>query len=175
MLTPPPVSPQLEGELPAGARVEGTALTLPAVRPEDAGVYACAATNRRGQEKAFYVLKVRGERRRMDGQAGGEGTGVAVSSARLTPGVPAEHLVPYFTQTPRSFLPLPTIKDAYKMFEIQITFRPDAADGERCGGPPALPAPPRRAGLLSPLLSPPPSVRPPFHLSPSFSSHSVLR
>ncbi|XP_066838054.1 basement membrane-specific heparan sulfate proteoglycan core protein isoform X7 [Anser cygnoides] len=90
---------KLEGELPAGARVEGTALTLPAVRPEDAGVYSCAATNRRGQETAFYVLKVR------------------------------EHLVPYFTQTPRSFLPLPTIKDAYKTFEIQITFRPDAADG----------------------------------------------
>ncbi|XP_040389437.1 basement membrane-specific heparan sulfate proteoglycan core protein isoform X14 [Cygnus olor] len=90
---------KLEGELPAGARVEGAALMLPAVRPEDAGVYACAATNRRGQETAFYVLKVR------------------------------EHLVPYFTQTPHSFLPLPTIKDAYKMFEIQITFRPDAADG----------------------------------------------
>ncbi|XP_052547647.1 basement membrane-specific heparan sulfate proteoglycan core protein isoform X10 [Tympanuchus pallidicinctus] len=90
---------KLEGELPEGARVEGTALTLPAVRLEDAGVYACAASNRRGQETAFYVLKVR------------------------------ERLVPYFTQTPRSFLPLPTIKDAYKTFEIQITFRPDAADG----------------------------------------------
>lgn len=41
--------------------MEGTALTLPAVRLEDAGVYACAASNRRGQETAFYVLKVRGE------------------------------------------------------------------------------------------------------------------
>uniref|UniRef100_A0A8V0ZB23 Basement membrane-specific heparan sulfate proteoglycan core protein n=1 Tax=Gallus gallus TaxID=9031 RepID=A0A8V0ZB23_CHICK len=90
---------KLEGELPEGARVEGTALMLPAVRLEDAGVYACAASNRRGQETAFYVLKVQ------------------------------ERLVPYFTQTPRSFLPLPTIKDAYKTFEIQITFRPDAADG----------------------------------------------
>ncbi|POI32121.1 hypothetical protein CIB84_004127, partial [Bambusicola thoracicus] len=89
---------KLEGELPEGARVEGTALMLPAVRLEDAGVYACAASNRRGQETAFYVLKVQ------------------------------ERLVPYFTQTPRSFLPLPTIKDAYKSFEIQITFRPDAAD-----------------------------------------------
>lgn len=69
MLTPP-VSLQLEGELPAGARVEGTALTLPAVRPEDAGVYSCAATNRRGQETAFYVLKVRGERGQTDGQTG---------------------------------------------------------------------------------------------------------
>ncbi|NWH79825.1 PGBM protein, partial [Piaya cayana] len=40
-----------------------------------------------------------------------------------------ERLVPYFGQTPRSFLPLPTIRDAYKRFEILITFRPDAADG----------------------------------------------
>ncbi|XP_014817217.1 PREDICTED: basement membrane-specific heparan sulfate proteoglycan core protein-like, partial [Calidris pugnax] len=90
---------KLEGELPAGARVEGNVLTLPAVRHEDSGVYACAATNHRGQETAYYVLKVR------------------------------ERLVPYFGQTPRSFLPLPTIKDAYKKFEILITFRPDAADG----------------------------------------------
>ncbi|KAM9217540.1 LOW QUALITY PROTEIN: basement membrane-specific heparan sulfate proteoglycan core protein [Leptosomus discolor] len=90
---------KLEGELPAGARVEGNVLTLPAVRHEDAGVYACAAANHRGQETAYYVLKVR------------------------------ERLVPYFGQTPRSFLPLPTIKDAYKSFEILITFRPDAADG----------------------------------------------
>ncbi|XP_049659348.1 basement membrane-specific heparan sulfate proteoglycan core protein isoform X12 [Accipiter gentilis] len=90
---------KLEGELPAGARAEGNVLTLPAVRHEDAGVYACAAANHRGQETAYYVLKVR------------------------------ERLVPYFGQTPRSFLPLPTIKDAYKRFEILITFRPDAADG----------------------------------------------
>ncbi|KAK2526705.1 Hspg2 isoform A [Columba livia] len=90
---------KLEGELPAGARAEGNVLTLPAVRHEDAGVYACAATNARGRETAYYVLKVR------------------------------EHLVPYFGQTPHSFLPLPTIKDAYKRFEIVITFRPDAADG----------------------------------------------
>ncbi|XP_054705507.1 basement membrane-specific heparan sulfate proteoglycan core protein isoform X3 [Grus americana] len=90
---------KLEGELPVGARAEGNVLTLPAVRHEDAGVYACAATNHRGQETAYYVLKVR------------------------------ERLVPYFGQTPRSFLPLPTIKDAYKRFEILITFRPDAADG----------------------------------------------
>ncbi|XP_052648523.1 LOW QUALITY PROTEIN: basement membrane-specific heparan sulfate proteoglycan core protein [Harpia harpyja] len=90
---------KLEGELPVGAKAEGNVLTLPGVRHEDAGVYACAAANHRGQETAYYVLKVR------------------------------ERLVPYFGQTPRSFLPLPTIKDAYKRFEILITFRPDAADG----------------------------------------------
>lgn len=64
----------------------------------------------------------------------GRGAGIPV---RAEPRVPAERLVPYFTQTPRSFLPLPTIKDAYKTFEIQITFRPDAADGEHHGGPSA--------------------------------------
>ncbi|XP_050838437.1 basement membrane-specific heparan sulfate proteoglycan core protein isoform X5 [Serinus canaria] len=90
---------KLEGELPAGARVQGNVLTLPAVRPEDAGVYTCVAANHRGQQTAYYVLKVQ------------------------------EHVVPYFGQSPRSFLPLPTIKDAYKRFEILITFRPDAADG----------------------------------------------
>ncbi|XP_014117185.1 PREDICTED: basement membrane-specific heparan sulfate proteoglycan core protein isoform X3 [Pseudopodoces humilis] len=90
---------KLEGELPAGARVQGNVLTLPAVRPEDAGVYTCVASNHRGQQTAYYVLKVQ------------------------------EHVVPYFGQSPRSFLPLPTIKDAYKRFEILITFRPDAADG----------------------------------------------
>ncbi|XP_017695325.1 PREDICTED: basement membrane-specific heparan sulfate proteoglycan core protein, partial [Lepidothrix coronata] len=90
---------KLDGELPAGARVEGNVLTLPAVRPEDGGVYTCTAGNHRGQETAYYVLKVQ------------------------------EHLVPYFGQSPQSFLPLPTIKDAYKRFEILISFRPDAADG----------------------------------------------
>lgn len=75
MLTPhmgadPPAVLQLEGELPAGARAEGNVLTLPAVRHEDAGVYACAATNARGRETAYYVLKVRGEDRRMDKQTG---------------------------------------------------------------------------------------------------------
>ncbi|XP_030363787.1 basement membrane-specific heparan sulfate proteoglycan core protein isoform X2 [Strigops habroptila] len=90
---------KLEGELPAGAKVEGNVLTLPAMRHEDAGVYACTAANHRGRETAYYVVKVR------------------------------ERLLPYFGQTPRSFLPLPTIKDAYKRFEILITFRPDAADG----------------------------------------------
>lgn len=68
---PPLLAPQLEGELPAGARTEGNVLTLPAVRHEDAGVYACAAANRRGQETAYYVLKVRGEDRQMDRWMGG--------------------------------------------------------------------------------------------------------
>lgn len=63
---PPSAVPQLEGELPAGARVQGNVLTLPAVRPEDAGVYTCVAANHRGQQTAYYVLKVQGEDRQMD-------------------------------------------------------------------------------------------------------------
>lgn len=53
-----------------GARVQGNVLTLPAVRPEDAGVYACVAANHRGQQTAYYVLKVQGEDRQRDGWMG---------------------------------------------------------------------------------------------------------
>ncbi|XP_048206405.1 basement membrane-specific heparan sulfate proteoglycan core protein isoform X1 [Perognathus longimembris pacificus] len=90
---------KLDGDLPPDSRLENNMLMLPAVRPEDAGTYVCTATNRQGKVKAFAYLQV------------------------------PERVVPYFTQTPHSFLPLPTIKDAYKKFEIKIIFRPDSADG----------------------------------------------
>ncbi|KAM9115672.1 basement membrane-specific heparan sulfate proteoglycan core protein isoform 4-T4 [Pangshura tecta] len=90
---------KLEGDLPKGVSLENNVLTIPSVKPEDAGIYVCTASNRQGKVTAFSMLKVR------------------------------ERVVPYFTQNPQSFLALPTIKDAYKKFEIQITFRPDTADG----------------------------------------------
>ncbi|XP_062822809.1 basement membrane-specific heparan sulfate proteoglycan core protein isoform X3 [Anolis carolinensis] len=90
---------KLEGELPENAHIEGHVLSLPAVRPEDTGVYVCTASNRQGKVTAFSMLKVR------------------------------ERVVPYFTQDPQSFLVLPTMKDAYKTFAIEITFRPDTPDG----------------------------------------------
>ncbi|KAJ6656843.1 hypothetical protein lerEdw1_003174 [Lerista edwardsae] len=90
---------KLEGDLPQKARVEGNVLTIPSARPEDTGIYVCTASNRQGKVTAFSMLKVR------------------------------ERVVPYFTQNPQSYLVLPTMKDAYKTFAIEITFRPDTPDG----------------------------------------------
>uniref|UniRef100_A0A3B3VSB1 Heparan sulfate proteoglycan 2 n=1 Tax=Poecilia latipinna TaxID=48699 RepID=A0A3B3VSB1_9TELE len=38
-------------------------------------------------------------------------------------------VMPYFAQEPVSYLTLPTIKNAYKAFDIKINFRPDNVDG----------------------------------------------
>lgn len=99
-----------------------------------------------------------------------DGMGV-VCPAPPYPPIPAEHVVPYFGQSPRSFLPLPTIKDAYKRFEILITFRPDAADGESvCPNCPLCPPSCPFHHFPLPSL---PSSSPPFMLHlPYFISSS---
>lgn len=38
--------------------------------------------------------------------------------------------MPYFAQEPLSYLTLPTIRNAYKTFNIKVHFRPDNVDGE---------------------------------------------
>lgn len=38
--------------------------------------------------------------------------------------------MPYFAQEPLSYLTLPTIRNAYKTFNIKVNFRPDNVDGE---------------------------------------------
>uniref|UniRef100_A0A8C9WAM4 Heparan sulfate proteoglycan 2 n=1 Tax=Scleropages formosus TaxID=113540 RepID=A0A8C9WAM4_SCLFO len=90
---------KLEGELAPKASQEGNALTIPAVTHEDTGTYVCTASNKQGKVEAFFMLKVH------------------------------ERVIPYFTQTPLSYLTLPTIKNSYKAFSIKITFRPDNVDG----------------------------------------------
>ncbi|KAJ8412021.1 hypothetical protein AAFF_G00142880 [Aldrovandia affinis] len=90
---------KMDEELPSKAVEEANVLTIPDITSEDAGTYACTASNKQGKVQAFSMLHVH------------------------------ERVVPYFTQTPLSYLMLPTIKNSYKAFNVKITFRPDNADG----------------------------------------------
>ncbi|KAJ8369771.1 hypothetical protein SKAU_G00097990 [Synaphobranchus kaupii] len=90
---------KLDGDLGPTAMQEGNVLTIPSVKQEDSGTYVCTASNKQGMVQAFTMLKVH------------------------------ERVMPHFTQTPLSYLTLPTIKNSYKAFTIKINFRPDSADG----------------------------------------------
>ncbi|XP_064160473.1 basement membrane-specific heparan sulfate proteoglycan core protein-like isoform X1 [Anguilla rostrata] len=86
-------------ELPSKAVEEANVLTIPNATAEDSGAYVCTASNKQGKVQAFSTLRVH------------------------------ERVVPYFTQTPLSYLTLPTIKNSYKAFNVKISFRPDTTDG----------------------------------------------
>ncbi|XP_035236655.1 basement membrane-specific heparan sulfate proteoglycan core protein-like isoform X3 [Anguilla anguilla] len=90
---------KLDGELGPTATQEGNVLTIPSVKQEDGGTYVCTASNKQGMVQAFTTLKIH------------------------------ERVMPHFTQTPLSYLTLPTIKNSYKAFTMKINFRPDSADG----------------------------------------------
>ena len=39
-------------------------------------------------------------------------------------------MVPYFSQSPLSYMNFPKIKDAYTNFDIEISFKPENSDGK---------------------------------------------
>ncbi|MEQ2221121.1 hypothetical protein ILYODFUR_012472, partial [Ilyodon furcidens] len=90
---------KLEEELPPKCFQEAHVLTVPQVTHKDSGTYICTASNEHGNVAAFTKLEVH------------------------------ERVMPYFAQEPLSYLTLPTIKNAYKAFNIKINFRPDNVDG----------------------------------------------
>ncbi|XP_058499022.1 basement membrane-specific heparan sulfate proteoglycan core protein isoform X3 [Solea solea] len=90
---------KMDGELLPKCFQEANALTVPRVTHEDSGTYVCTASNKQGKVEAFTTLQVH------------------------------ERVMPYFAQEPLSYLTLPTIKNAYKVFSIKINFRPDNVDG----------------------------------------------
>ncbi|XP_028850828.1 basement membrane-specific heparan sulfate proteoglycan core protein isoform X4 [Denticeps clupeoides] len=90
---------KLDSEVPEKCFQDAHQLTVPSVTHEDAGTYVCTAANKQGKVQAFTKLHVH------------------------------ERVMPYFIQDPLSYLTLPTIKNAYKAFNIKITFRPDNVDG----------------------------------------------
>uniref|UniRef100_A0A8C5CHM1 Heparan sulfate proteoglycan 2 n=1 Tax=Gadus morhua TaxID=8049 RepID=A0A8C5CHM1_GADMO len=90
---------KVHGTLPPKCFQVLNVLTVPRVTQEDSGTYVCTAANKQGKVEAFTSLQVH------------------------------ERVMPYFTQEPLSYLSLPTIRNAYKAFSINITFRPDNVDG----------------------------------------------
>lgn len=119
------ISLKMEGELPPKCVQEANVLTVPRVTHEDSGTYVCTASNKQGKVEAFTRLQVHGEC-------------VTCSAAWWVTGVFGSHftwafserVMPYFAQEPLSYLTLPTIKNAYKAFNIKINFRPDNVDGK---------------------------------------------
>ncbi|KAK3547531.1 hypothetical protein QTP86_021514, partial [Hemibagrus guttatus] len=107
---------KLENELPPKCVQDAHVLTVPDVTHEDSGTYVCTASNKQGKVQAFTKLNVHVDLH--------QGPRSIQSSSQLQ-----ERVMPYFSQEPLSYLKLPTIKNSYKAFKINITFRPDNVDG----------------------------------------------
>lgn len=132
------------------------------MRHEDAGVYACAAANHRGQETAYYVLKVRGEDGRtdrwMDGVVVG---GVDVPQPILTPPSPQSAWSPILGRRPAPSSPCPPsrmlTRGSRSSSPSDLTLLMVSADGTP----------------VSPLVSPPCPLYVPSIVSSSLPSPSL--
>lgn len=87
------------GQIPHNAIIQGQLLTIPDLTPEDAGMYICTTTSRNANS-------------------------VDIPTMLLVTGV-----IPHFTQTPVSFMTLPTLPDSYLTFDLEISFKPEDKDG----------------------------------------------
>jgi len=76
-------------------------LVIPSVESSDAGTYLCASS-----------LPTHGQQ-------------VAPVVLSVT------GLVPYFGQSPNSYMALPTLNDAYSTFSIEVAFKPENPDGQK--------------------------------------------
>lgn len=60
----------------------------------------------------------------------------SVENARTSMNIPiilvVTGVVPYFAQTPESYMILPTLPDAYLHFNIEVSFKPESPDGKDC-------------------------------------------
>ena len=67
----------------------------------------------RAQDAGTYVCTARNRNVKMD-----------IPTVLIVTGV-----VPYFAQAPTSYMALPTLPDAYLQFNIEVSFKPESADG----------------------------------------------
>ncbi|XP_054159296.1 basement membrane-specific heparan sulfate proteoglycan core protein-like isoform X2 [Oppia nitens] len=89
------------GSLPSEVTIDGEGvITIYRVKEQDSGTYICNARNKEVPN------------------------GVEIPSILTVTGV-----VPRFTQTPLSYMVRPTLPDAYTVFEIQISFKPENSSG----------------------------------------------
>ena len=80
-------------------------LVLPSVKASHAGTYVCQANS-------------------TSSSTGGD------ASATTTVNLLVTGIVPYFSQSPLSYVALATLPDAYLSFDLEVSFKPEAANGK---------------------------------------------